>query len=143
MNYRRDRRRIDYFVRQATNSGSGTITREGSSTPPTGKANDNGDMLAKVMNQVGSSAGEAGAQSAVVKPRKETRKEREKREKEQAAAANGTILRSQAKRRKVKVPLVEGVEGGSTLDLVVIGDAVFIVSHYCPLCLPLSSLNEC
>lgn len=151
MNHARDRRRIDYFVRAARGSGSGALTGTGTGTPSStsraGAANGSSgvasDLLASAIEQVNGSAAGNGAS---VGGQSKTRRERRAEKRGGGGGDKGStdsgamtpVDRSSAasgapRRRKVRVPLVEGTsvaEGnGRALDLVVVGDEVFIVSR--------------
>ena len=143
VNYRRDRERIEYFTRAALAKagGSGSLTN-GSTTPTTdaGSPDANGQdgVLASVIDQVESTSALTNASTTVISKRqaklqaREAKKDKNKRGAVASPVPSGTSTPAPvavtSRRRKVRVPMVEGSEFSQNLELVVVDGEVYMVS---------------
>lgn len=143
VNYRRDRERIEYFTRAALAKagGSGSLTN-GSATPTTDAGSlptDGQDgVLASIIDQVDRTSGQAEAGAPVISKRqaklqaREAKKDKSKRAVAASPVPSGTStpvpVAASSRRRKVRVPMVEGSEYSQSLELVVVDGEVFMVS---------------
>jgi curved DNA-binding protein CbpA len=143
VNYRRDKQRIDYFTRAALAKagGSGALTN-GSATPTTDTgslpADGQDGVIACVIDQVDSAISPADSSAPVLSKRqaklqaREAKRDKTKREPATSQAASGAAtpvpVPAPSRRRKVRVPMIEGVEHSQSLELVVVDGQVFMAS---------------
>lgn len=143
VNYRRDKQRIDYFTRAALAKagGSGVLT-SGSATPTTetGSLISEGQdgVLSSIIDQVDSATSPTDSSAPVISKRqaklqaREAKRDKTKRDPAASQAASGTAtpvsVAAPSRRRKVRVPMIEGEEYSQTLELVVVDGQVFMVS---------------
>ncbi|KAJ9092488.1 hypothetical protein QFC19_008701 [Naganishia cerealis] len=146
VNYRRDQQRIEYFTRAAlAKAGNGSSLISGTNTPTAEMTQQNGrdGVLADVIEQISTdtvsdeppapaiSKRQAKMQAREAKKdTREAKKDKRKRDHVATPTPSGAVTPipsvATTRRRKVRVPMVEGSEYSPSLDLVVVDDEVFI-----------------
>ncbi|KAJ9123971.1 hypothetical protein QFC22_000762 [Naganishia vaughanmartiniae] len=139
VNYRRDQQRIEYFTRVArAKAGSSGSLISGTATPTAEMTNGRESVLASVVEQITADTvpDEPAAQAISKRQAKiqarEAKKDKTKRDHGVSPAPSGAVTPNppapvvNTRRRKVRVPMVEGSEYSPSLDLVVVDDEVFI-----------------
>lgn len=146
VNHRRDKQRVEYFTRSALSraGGSGAFT-SGTATPVNDTESfrdEKESVLASVVDQVNNLSNPDEPAAPLISKRqakiqaREARRDKTKKDGSATPTVSGTatptVPVAASRRRKVRVPMVEGAEHSQSLDLVVVDGEVFVVSHAVP-----------
>lgn len=141
VNHRRDKQRVEYFTRAAlARAGGSSSLTSGTATPVTESepvGDDKESILASIVDQVNNSP-EGDATPLISKRQakiqaREAKRDKTKKNGSATPTASGTATPTapavSSRRRKVRVPMVEGAEFSQSLELVVVDGEVYMVSR--------------
>ncbi|KAI5455130.1 hypothetical protein NCC49_002401 [Naganishia albida] len=147
VNHRRDKQRVEYFTRAAlARAGGSSSLTSGTATPVTESepvGDDKESILASIVDQVNNSP-EGDATPLISKRQakiqaREAKRDKTKKNGSATPTASGTATPTapavSSRRRKVRVPMVEGAEFSQSLELVVVDGEVYMPEedHLTPL----------